>query len=241
MQLRQDVRPQPAALVLARFDIAMRAAALASSLVAPPLAADALLRLLHQHDLAAPRPPMLNEALDELRATLFSAAGRDDEMQRLWTHALATAAGAWHLARACAPPPEAAPLAGAAALAGLLHRVGHARVLAVIAHSEAATGQHLHATQRRRLQSAHEAPLRDVLLSVWALPASVSLAVRQWPDALEPQACELARCIYLARLLVTEQRQPHWCPPAMLTTVARQLQITATALHVARAAVSAVG
>ena len=183
-------------------------------------------------DQRAPLP----ESVGALRRTLFSAPGRDEEMRQLWRSSLATASGAWQLALGSAVSP------GAAALGGLLHRAGAARLCAVVAAQETVSGLPLHASLRRQLEAAHEATLRDALLTAWEVPSEAARASREWRAAVDDTAtASAARLVYLAQLLASEALQPQFCAPALANGAAARFSVGAERLQAARQAVSFLG
>ena len=222
-----------ASTAMQALDGALHAAA--SQTPPPPMPMTDLLAMLEVTATAAPSSASGLTSLQPLRDAVFTAAGCDRAMQLLWSEALVTAAAARQLACALQVP------AGAAALAGLLHRIGAARLLVIIAQTET-PALRAHAALRRQLAAAHELALRDALLVAWAVPAASAHAARNWSAASSAAvANKMCQVVYLAQLLKTEFLYPQFCVPQMANRVARQFGVTSASLRAARNAKSDFG
>jgi HD-like signal output (HDOD) protein len=164
----------------------------------------------------------------EIRTITFSAAVQSQvfastyfrkEMNELWRESVCTALFAQEVARLKRRNVESAYLCG------LLHRVGHAVVLARVGSAALKNRMTPDAAQIMPFAHKHEARVGALLAACWNLPPAVSAAIAHWR---EPQEANEHRTevmeVALARQISDELRSPGAggeLPDSMLGPVSR--------------------
>jgi hypothetical protein len=124
---------------------------------------------------------MGTRALENLRASLFVAPGREAEMALLWREALATAC---YARIAAAEAGFDAPLLTGAAL---LHRTGEIAALRALAQAEMTVDQRLIGPVMQQILEARDDELVARVTRSWALPGELRLLLLRWRETQEPR------------------------------------------------------
>jgi hypothetical protein len=167
--------------------------------------------------------------LASLRVAVFTAEGREVEIEALWRESLAAAI--------CAPAVatlfDASPrLATAAAL---LHRLGDALALVALAKSEQECSVRLDAPSRAELCGCESAELAARALRWWCVPPTVAATVQVWRAfGGSPASNPAAAAVYLSHLIALEWLSPELCAPGLVDSVAREMGIAASRLSAVR-------
>jgi len=170
-------------------------------------------------------------ALQNLRASLFTAPGRDTEMALLWCEALATACYARIVADAAGF--DAPLLTGAA----LLHRTGEIAALRALAQAEHVASQRLVGPVMQQILQARDDELIARVTHSWALPGELRLLVLRWRDAQEHSRRDVAvDLLTMAQALATEQVHAVTCVPGLAEAARASLQLPQAIVTAARAA-----
>ncbi len=158
------------------------------------------------------------DALNEIRARIFCAPGRDVEAQRWWHEAVATAVFAARLAQL-----RQASVA-TSFLASLLHRSGEALALQILARVEREHRTKLDSSSRRDWCNGHGQELLERLVRAWSLSPQIGSCVLGWTRfgefaAISPESASL----YFGRLFAIELLQPDLCVPGALDHAAGEI------------------
>ncbi len=175
--------------------------------------------------------PMAMRALENLRAALFSAPGRDAEMALLWREALASACYARVVA---AEMDFDAPLLTGAAL---LHRTGEIAALRALARAEASTGLRLVGPVMQQIMEAHDDELVSRVTRSWALAGELRLTILRWRD--EQESLHRPMCVTLLMMvqaLATELVHAQTCTPGLGEVAQQSLGLPSRLLAGARGA-----
>jgi HDOD domain len=175
-------------------------------------------------------------ALQNLRAALFAAPGREAEMSLLWREALATAAYARCVAVAMRF--DAPLLTGA----GLLHRAGEIAALRALAQSEREAGQRLVGPVMQEILEARDDELVARVTRCWALPGELRLLILRWREeqnhAQRPDSVTL---LTMAQALATEQVHADTCTPGLVDAAREALRLPTRVVEESRAAMTGIG
>jgi HD-like signal output (HDOD) protein len=175
-------------------------------------------------------------ALQNLRSSLFVAAGRDAEMALLWREALATACFARVVA---AQAGFDAPLLTGA---GLLHRTGEIAALRALALAENEVSQRLVGPVMQQILEARDDDLVARVTRGWALPGELRLLILRWRDEQEhsrrPEAVSL---LTMAQALATELVHAATCTPGLVDAAREAMRLPAAISEAARAEIPAIG
>jgi hypothetical protein len=181
------------------------------------------------------RRQMAMRALENLRASLFCAPGRDAEMGLLWREALASACYARVIAGQMSF--DAPLLTGA----GLLHRTGEIAALRALARAEAVAGQRLVGPVMQQIMDAHDDELVSRVTRSWSLPGELRLTILRWRD--EQENLNRPLCVTLlmmAQALATELVHAAACAPGLVEVAQQSLGLPARLVESARAATAGV-
>jgi hypothetical protein len=170
--------------------------------------------------------------LSTLRQALLGAAGgTDSHLAILWRCALATAHYSARLARGMTLDVRVA------ATAGLLHRAGDLRVLAVLCDVEQAQGMRLDGPSRAGVCAEYGAQQAQQLVAAWRLPPAVGFAVVGWRNAPGRRSAPTeATSVYVGHLLATQFEEPQFAAPGLLEAATNELKIAPAVLTDALAA-----
>jgi hypothetical protein len=195
------------------------------NLPAPPAALPMLLQALQQGMSDALSRPGTRAALNEIRTLLFKAPGREADAQSCW-HESVTAA--MFAARVAQLRPASIAAAGCG---GLLHRVGEALALKMLARVELEYRMKLDGPSRREWCTAHDLELAERLVRCWNLPPEVGTCVLGWQRigefaAVSPES----GAVYLGRLCAIQMLHPQLCVPGALEQAAIEFGLGADGL-----------
>jgi len=162
--------------------------------------------------------PDARQALNEIRARLFQAPGRDIEAQSAWHESVATAVFAARVAQ----------LRGACVCVsfcgGLLHRAGEALALNTLARVELDHRLQLDSASRRDWCANNGPELAERLVRAWEVPAEVAACVVGWKRFGEfAQVSAESAALYFGRLFAVEVLHPQFCVPGAIDHAAAEL------------------
>jgi len=170
-------------------------------------------------------------ALQNLRTSLFTAPGREEEMALLWREALATACYAQVVAAAAAF--DAPLLTGA----GLLHRTAEVVALRALAQAEHDAGQRLVGPVMQQILDARDDETVSRITRAWSLPGELRLLVLRWREEQEqPRPQESVCLLTLAQTLATELVHAAVCTPGLVEAAREALRLPESLVQRARAA-----
>jgi hypothetical protein len=175
-------------------------------------------------------------ALENLRASLFVAPGREAEMALLWREALATAC----YARIAADEAgfDAPLLTGAA----LLHRTCEIAALRALAQAELTVDQRLVGPVMQQILEARDDELVARVTRSWMLPGELRLLVLRWREAQEQRRPDQAVCLLtLAQALATELVHAATCTPGLVDAACEALRMPRHLIETARAETAGIG
>jgi hypothetical protein len=195
-----------------------------------PVALPALLDYMKHGMSGVLARPGARETLNEIRAVVFSAAGRDVETQSSWHESLAAAVFASRIAQ------FRSGSVAAAACGGLLHRAGEALALKMLARVELEYRWKLDGAAQREWCASQGYELAERLVRGWTLPADVGSCVLGWKRFAEfADVSAESAAVYLGRLLAIEMLHPELCVPGAIEIEADGLGFDADALEQLRA------
>jgi hypothetical protein len=169
-------------------------------------------------------------ALQNLRASLFVAPGREPEMALLWREALATACYARVIADHARF--DAPLLTGAA----LLHRTGEIAALRALAQAESDAGQRLVGPVMQQILEARDDELVARVTRSWTLPGELRLLVLRWREEQEQSRRDEAVCLLtMAQALATELVHANTCTPGLVHAARDALRLPHAFVESARA------
>lgn len=169
-------------------------------------------------------------ALQNLRASLFVAPGREAEMDLLWREALVTACNARIVARLARF--DAPLLTGAA----LLHRAGEIAALRALASAETTSGQRLTGLVMQEILDARDDELVARVTRSWSLPCELRMLVLRWRAEQESlKRCEAVTLLTMAQALATELVHADTCTPGLVDAAREALQLPVAMVEQARA------
>jgi HD-like signal output (HDOD) protein len=173
---------------------------------------------------------MATRALQNLRASLFAAPGRDAEMALLWREAVATACFARIVAAHGGI--DAALLTGA----GLLHRTGEITALRALSQAEQETGQRLVGPVMQQILEARDDDLVARVTRSWSLPGELRLLVMRWRDEQEQtERSPAVNILTMAQAFATELVHAETCTPGLVTAACEALHLPPVLVDEARA------
>ncbi|MEO6079396.1 MAG: HDOD domain-containing protein [Steroidobacteraceae bacterium] len=182
-----------------------------------------------------PMRKMGMRALQNLRAGLFVAPGREAEMSLLWREALATACYARVVA---AHSRFDAPLLTGA---GLLHRTGEIAALRALAQAEQDAGQRLVAPVMQQILDSRDDELVARVTRSWALPGELRLLILRWRDEQnQTQRPEAVSLLTMAQVFATELVHAATCAPELVETAREALHLPQVLIEQARAATAGI-
>jgi HDOD domain len=175
-------------------------------------------------------------ALQNLRASLFVAPGREAEMALLWREALATACFARVVAEQARF--DAPLLTGAA----LLHRTGEIAALRALAQAESIAGQRLIGPVMQQILEARDDELVARVTRGWALPGELRLLILRWREVQEQlRRDEAVSLLTLAQALATELVHCATSTPGLVDAAREALRLPPAMVEQARAAADGIG
>jgi len=174
-------------------------------------------------------------ALQNMRATLFTAPGREPEMALLWREALATAC----YARVVAVQTrfDSPLLTGA----GLLHRTGEIAALRALAQAEVQAGQRLVGPVMHEIMEARDDELVARVTRSWSLPGELRLLILRWraeQNQLRPP--ESVSLLTMAQALATELVHAATCTPGLVEAAREAMKLPHLLVEQARAATAGI-
>jgi hypothetical protein len=201
-----------------------------------PTGLAACVEYLQEPAAQVPSRPMGVRALENLRASLFVAPGREAEMALLWREALATAC----YARIAAVHAgfDSPLLTGAA----LLHRTGEIAALRALAQAETDAGQRLIGPVMQQILESRDDELVARVTRSWALPGELRLLVLRWREAQEHrQPDEAVGLLTFAQALATELVHAATCTPGLVDAACEALRMPGPLVASARAETGDIG
>lgn len=226
--LRPRVRPEVLAPEAPRVVTAFGAALLRAP--PKPVGLAACVAWLQESPARLPAQKIAVRALGNLRAGLFLAPGREEEMSLLWREALATACHARLIAAAARF--DAPLLTGA----GLLHRTGEIAALRALASAEQQAGQRLVGPVMQQILESRDDELVARVTRAWSLPGELRLVVLRWRDEQESlRRSEAVTLLTMAQALATEQVHSATCTPGLVEAAREALNLPASTIERARA------
>lgn len=232
-QLRAARRPASSAAIAPAFKSVLDVELMRSPPKPPGIAA--CVAWLQENPAELAGRQMASRALDSLRGALFSAPGRDAEMNLLWREALASACYARVVA---AQSSFDAPLLTGAAL---LHRTGEIAALRALARAEQVSNQRMPTPVVQTVMDSYDDALVSRVTRSWSLAGEVRLTILRWRD--EQDSLNRPRCVTLLMMvqaLATELVHAATCTPGLADVAQQSLGLPSALVNAARDATAGI-